>query len=411
MNFPSGLSILLFALCALAPRRLACAKAVPLCGRVEISSALDENEIAWVRRTSPEPRYKHCKSISARYNCTRFHTSAGDYRLGWKSGTTAECSLPTWGTVLGALQTTPQRVMLLGDSHTQQLYQAALCMFQEQARHVIAYIACDEKGGVRNIYAGMKAMPECHAVHSADYARFFLDAGSGDADACKCSLNHAPTTPSCFDVQLRDDPGTFSRVCSAYARPLVGAAAVHTGLFLGLASLNMSLSDFDVLAVNTYMSASELGAFLAEHKFAGRVLTYPKFTFGVQKGLVLTKKVLHKPIKSREVARLRVTKFCAAIRKTWSDAAGECTAVNFGRLMLQRNDDSKASIYPMSYVDAASGETRVCHANQGAALAHPELCDHKGVFACTKMPCAKESHFCLPGPPDDFALLLLSAAL
>ena len=384
------------------------------CGRGDLSRGLAEDHAAWVRRASPEARYTHCKVLSARYNCTRFATSAADYRVGWKKAAAVECNMPNWATVLAALQRAPRRIMLLGDSHTQQVYQAALCMFQEQARNVVAYTACEGDGkhqDMRRVYPSMDEMPECHTVRTADFARFHLDVVAGADGTCRCSLNHAPTTPSCFDVPLGDDSGTFSRVCSAYVRPLEGAAAVKVGLSTGLASLNMTLADFDVLAVNPYISAKDLGAFLAARAFAGRVVTFPKFEFGSQTGVVLTAPVLKVPISSGAEARYRVAKFCVAIRDAWGDAAGECTTVQFGRLMLQRNDDSKASIYPMSYVDPATGETRVCHADQHEALAHPERCNHEGVYACDTTPCAPESHFCMPGPPDDFALLVLAAAL
>jgi hypothetical protein len=401
-----------------------------VCKRSAVSRALaDPGAVSWVRRAShDEPRYAHCRAVTARYNCTRFTTSAGDYRLDWAPGAAgaaaaaaAACALPSWATVLAALRARPLRLMLLGDSHAQQIYQAALCMFQAQARHVIAYT----HGTAPHVYERMSKMPECHAVRYSDYPRFFLDAAEDEASAAAgggCSLNHKAETPSCFEIPLTPAAAAaqsgsglaFSRVCSAYVRPLEGAAAVAAGLDTGLASLGLALSDFDVVGANTYISAKALGAFLAERAFRGRVVAFPKFDFAAQTGLRLTRAALSGALDSsqeRAAKKFRVAKFCAGI--VAARGGGECTTVQFGRLMLQRSGDSKASIYPMWYADAASGATKVCHADQNEATAHPERCAarQEAVFACVAPPCASESHFCLPGPPDDFALLVLASAV
>jgi hypothetical protein len=414
-------ALLLAVLCLLAPPLAFGGKHAKrhTCGRTALSVALADDDVAWVRRTAPKPRYAHCKVLSARYNCTRFVTSAAEYRLDWRPGVAAamECALPTWATVLAALQHAPRRIMMVGDSHAQQMYQAAVCMFQAQARNIMAYTT-HEAGTDTQLrkFDSVDAMPECHSVRAADFPRFHLDADG--AQAGRCSLNHAPTTPSCFEVPLQADAAAqdgskqaFSRVCSAYVRPLTGEAAVLAGLEEGLASLNMSLADFHVVAANTYVDAAVLGAFLRARAFAGRVVAYPKFNFGRQTGLRRTDAVLSGAgVSDANAATYRVAKFCAAIRAAWGTDAGECTTVQFGRLMLQRTADAKASIYPMSY-HTDTGKRVVCHANQNAAIAHPERCDRAGVQACYEVPCAEESHFCLPGPPDDFALLMLASAL
>jgi hypothetical protein len=409
----AALHALLLAVC------FACVRAAKLhtCGRSALSSALAGDTVAWVRRAAKEPRYAHCKATSARYNCSRFDTSAAEYRVDWKPGTAADCALPSWARVLAGLQRAPLRVMLLGDSHTQQLYQAALCMFQAQARRIIAYTRTDDDTEKHaSVYDSMAELPECHSVPYADYPRFHLDvSGAVGTSATACSLSHLPTTPSCFEVPLSAPHAsglTYSLVCAAYVRPLVGAAAVQAGLETGLASLNLSLSDFDVVAANTYISASALGAFLQASAFAGRVVTFPKFpNAGAQTGVRLTSDVLHSHVSTSAAAKFDVPAFCAAIVAAWGATDGDCTPVPFVRLMLQRIDDAKASIYPVSYVDAVSGTTKVCHASQGEATEHPERCQREGVFACVDTPCATESHFCMPGPPDDFALLVLAASI
>jgi hypothetical protein len=397
---------LLLAVCFAMPCTLA-AK-LQTCGHSAISSALAGDAVAWVHRAAKVPRYAHCKAISARYNCTRFSTSAADYRVDWKPGAAADCALPTWATVLAGLQRVPVRVMLLGDSHTQQLYQAALCMFQTQARRIVAYTEYTGTNHTeQRVYNSMAELPECHSVSYADYPRFHLDVSGAVSGASACNLNHLLTTPSCFEVPLsvphRSSGLNCSRVCAAYVRPLVGKAAVQAGLDTGLASLNLSLADFDVVAANTYISSSALGAFLKASAFAGRVVTFPKYpNGGSQTGLQLASDVLSTSVSASAATKFDVAEFCTAIVASWGSKGGNCTTVPFARLMLQRIDDSKASIYPMSYVDAVSGTTKVCHANQGEATAHPERCQREGVFACVDTPCGPESHFCLPGAARRF---------
>lgn len=374
-----------------------------LCGRDELTHAFADNAVAWRRRASGEPRYEHCKVLTARYNCSRFHTSASDYRLGWR--TPGACALPTVDSTLSSLRRAPLSLLLLGDSHTMQVYQAALCLFQAHVRSVVAYTTSANLTRAQT-FSSVAAMPECHSVPYADYPRFHLapPASTAAAGSAGCGVKHAPDTPTCFQL-------AGSLVCAAQVRPLEGPAAVHAGLDAGLASLNLSLASFGVLAANTYISPGALGKHLAARAFRGRVLALPKFPAGAQTGLVLSDAVLGRG-GGNAPASSDVTRFCAQLLGAWG--SGECVPLQLGRLIRERTEDAKASIYPMTYTEtnASTGAAHrvVCHADQRAATAHPGLCDRAGVTACDAVPCAEETHFCIPGPPDDFALVVLAAA-
>jgi hypothetical protein len=82
-----------------------------------------------------------------------------------------------------------------------------------------------------------------------------------------------------------------------------------------------------------------------------------------------------------------------------------CIALDFSRLLFQRSDDSKASIFPLTYSDS-NGTISVCQVEQTT----PNTCDGKEFYVCREH-CNRESHFCLPGPTDELALLLLGAAI
>ena len=386
------------------------------CGREVIAQALHERTVRWVRRTHPGPRYAHCAVTSARYNCSRFTTSAADYRIDW-FGSKETCQWPSRNSLLAALRTTPRRVMLIGDSHVQQVYQALLCMYQDEARHIIAYISPPQR--LVN-YSDISVMPECHSVSYASYPRFHLQPVAMEdlKPGARCTLNHSPPTPSCFRLPSSTSAGdAYSLVCAAYVRPLEGMPALVAGLSKGLAHLNLTLSDFEVLVANTYLNSTTLGEYLKLASFHGIVLAIPRFSFAPQMGIRLTKRVLGaRAQKKANETRIAydVKTFCRRVKSAWGvlPNGSDCTPLDFAWLSSQRNRDAKASIYPMSYRDAVTNETRVCHQDQLEAQLEPRKCDNiSSVLACEKTPCAEESHFCLPGPPDDFALLVLGSAL
>ena len=375
----------------------------PLCTHTRLLSALRGTDVAWLRRDSAAPRYSACPFISARYNCSRFATSAGHYRLGWlpDASQPPDCSLPTRDGLLRALTAPgarPLRLYILGDSHAAQLYQSLLCMYQEEATHVVAYL-----DGEQRVFRRAVDAPACHSVEYSQYGRFFLDdAPRGGAAARECSLNHSPQHASCFTLGA-------ARVCSSYARPLHGGAPLEAGL-AGLATLNLSLADFDVLALNTYLEPGVVGRQL--RGFAGRVLAVGKWGIGHQAGVVRTEAVwpLRKPWTT-----LPLDAFCAQLVAAWGVPAERCTPLDASRLVELRAGDSKASIYPTWY-PGTDGSRLVCQGNQEHYFSHPATCDDgvpvpDSMRVCDTVPCAApESHFCLPGPTDDAGLLLLAAA-
>lgn len=370
----------------------------PLCNASQLLTALRGNEVAWLLRS--EPLYSACAFVSARYNCSRFNTSAAHYRLGWRPELepAPDCSLPSRHSALAALQR-PLHLLILGDSHAVQLYESLLCAFQAEARSVVAFI-----NGERTVFAAAADAPACHSVAYSDYAYFWLDDAPGAEG--ECNLNHAPEHVSCFELR-------GSRLCCAYARPLHGSAPLQAAE-RGLAALNLSLASFDVLALNEYLEASVLGRQLrmsgGGEGFPGRVLALPKFSSARQLGTVRSEPA-RAPPEPRPAARLDA--FCAQLSASWRQS--RCTPLDFWALAELRSGDAKASIFPTSYPAAGEpGGRRVCHALQREDREDGRCDGGEAVPAemrvCDQPPCAQETHFCLPGPTDDFGLLLLAAA-
>jgi hypothetical protein len=189
-----------------------------------------------------------------------------------------------------------------------------------------------------------------------------------NASQKRCNFNHSPETISCFKVPLRATSDEHSTVCSVYIRPLTKSVAVQTGLNVSLATLNLTVTDFQVVAANTYMSAKHLGEFLRAAKFSGRVVAFPKFGFGRQRGIRLNASEL--PVPDADNSTLphdtQLGAFCETVTKAWHRKAASCLSLDFSRLSKQRNADAKASIYPMTY--NTSDGVKVCHKDKTEAL-------------------------------------------
>ena len=88
-----------------------------------------------------------------------------------------------------------------------------------------------------------------------------------------------------------------------------------------------------------------------------------------------------------------------------------CISLDYTNLIFQRNSDAKASIYPITY-QTLQGKYKVCMGNQLAENTCGGLDCHVCSAATIKeAPCGLESHWCLPGPTDDFALIAIASTL
>ena len=237
-----------------------------------------------------------------------------------------------------------------------------------------------------------------------------------------------------------------------YIRPHLGKEGVE----YAFASLphNKTMHDFDVLVVNTYVSSLPLAAHLEANNFTGRVLVLPWYIPGVQNNTVYTNETisLHPTVKSRNLRTKETSEclptFCNAFfpgAQTHDDEgrAGRhttesenhhrtrsllnsststgtrskrspghdprCITLDWSWYDLQRNHDAKAALYSMQYRDD-DGSLVVCasdfeddHANH--------RCAGRKAQTCSETPCQYDTHYCLPGPPDEYGRLALAAAL
>lgn len=351
--------------------------------------------VVWVRRTQ-RPLYEHCKVIKARYNCSRFNTSASDYFLGWGSAG-EQCRLPSHEEVYLRL-TSKTNILIIGDSHSRQLFESLLCAYSDKAQDIVVF-----DDAALHMFHTYDEMPECHGIARKDYPTFFLDRPERTPDFCGAAEKN---TYGCFT--LRD-----SRICNAYVRPLTGKTAVDAGLFEFGRGLNLTVQNFDVVITNDYIDASALGRALAAVAYSGSVVTVPKFTFGAQTGFRETADTLQPSTRHNSNA---IVRFCnqllSSSRK--ETVRFSCDLVDFRALSVRREGDAKASIFP-TWQRKDDGTQLVCEATQNL-VGKPSPCVRFGAgakptFVCDSVPCASESHFCLPGPPDDFSLVALSAAV
>jgi hypothetical protein len=221
----------------------------------------------------------------------------------------------------------------------------------------------------------------------------------------------------------------------------VGKEAVEIG-FNGLSSTpkNFTVNDFDIVVANTYMWSKPLAEYLTAHKFQGRVLAIHRYNWGIQKNFVMKDKIIkevpqftHASLCTGESGECIHT-FCDAFLSAKSedkDKGGKdktkgsssssssigakdkqkqkCITLDMTFYEMQRLNDSKAGMYPMQYTDS-KGKNVVCASNFEDDHSR-NACVGKDAYTCEKTPCNEETHFCLPGPPDEFAKLILAAAI
>jgi hypothetical protein len=312
-------------------------------------------------------------------------------------------------------------IFMLGDSHVQQLFESLLCIFSFRARDVIVYERYEKDSGKplelnyywRTIYDKYENVPACHTISYKEYPNYYISLPlvKGDLKSqVDCTISHFPGAVSCFKIDSRS--ANLSQICLAYVRPALGMNAVQAGLNTSLRLINSSVDAFDVLIVNTYISVNDLKTYLSQVDYSGRVIVIPKYSFGYQKNVVhnediLTTKYDENELKNSEVS---LSQYC---QKLSAKARFDLIKFDFSKLVFQRSDDSKASIYPFSYSvhnNRSSNNSdvimQVCQEEQRS----PNNCAGKDYRVCTS-DCERESHFCLPGPTDELGLLLLGASM
>lgn len=413
-----------------------------ICGGDSILSRLPVDAYWTLSRRNPY--YTSCKFIHARYNCTRFGaTSAADYKIAFLPSMKGNnCLMPDMETILSILQrqTKPVNIMMLGDSHLMQIFQSILCIYQDTAHAIDVYESTkdvtDEFTKLTfNIY---KHADECHAIKYKDYDNFFLEPISPMKPG-RCQLSHQAGQTTCFKIRINDDIKTingvrFNYICGSYTRPLVGSDAIIAGLDKGLASIELSMQDFDVLLTNSYISSSDLGSFLKDIDYKGRLYVLPRYPDANQTGFAHKAKTIsgymnfydHYKIKQEietfcdtvnQIVILRARKSLEISHQLRANRTGSrslesgskfCQYMDYTSLVVQRSYDAKSSIFPMVYSDK-NGATKICQEDNGLV----NSCVGKDYRVCSKntLPCSMESHFCLPGPTDEFALLVLAAAI
>lgn len=266
-------------------------------------------EAVWTIKGSnvPKPLYQECKFIHARYNCSRFKTSAPDYQILFSNSSTQNCRVPTFSMLSRILdrrhtnlfmiggnpqfQTSPPLHHLSADSHVQQMFESILCIFKHRIRELIVYQRDSNTSEAHptadmytpQTYPGYKEVPSCHTIAYANYKNFFLDSEITPEQQMSnrdCTVSHFAGQTSCAKLPTVD--GNHSMFCFSYIRPLRGMDAIQAGMNESLRSLNISIKDFHVIVTNTYVSSTALAEFVALSNYTGRILAIPRFPFGNQ---------------------------------------------------------------------------------------------------------------------------------
>ena len=325
-----------------------------------------------------------------------------------------------------------------------QIFTAIACLYSRELSDYIVYTKQKpEDPSWRTIVAKYGDLPSCRGVLYKDYERFHLkrDRPEGAKPESICAFGHHrgsscitfPAPVVGFGANAKKHPST---ICYTYVRPAVGKEAVENG-FTGLTFTpwNFTVNDFDTVVANTYMWSKPLAEYLSAHKFDGRVLAIHRYNWGIQKNFVNKDKII-KEIPQFEHANLCtgesgecIHTFCDAFlsandakddkgngknnkdskEKTKDKQKQKCITLDMTFYEMQRISDAKAGMYPMQYVNN-QGKNVVCASDFEDDHAR-KACEGKYAFTCEKTPCNVETHFCLPGPPDEFAKLILAAAV
>ena len=191
-----------------------------VCGASSISARLEH--AVWQKlKAGSRPYYSTCKLLHARYNCSRFRTSAASYELSFPTTlpqitqqkpksrqemkdnkmhaaeqlAANKCRVPDLEQIMKVLIRQPTRIFMIGDSHIQQFYISLMCTFQNVMKDVVVYerdcvsqyskysnstaaslLAAEEECPFHpRVYESYEASPECHTVDFQDYTKFYLN--------------------------------------------------------------------------------------------------------------------------------------------------------------------------------------------------------------------------------------------
>lgn len=386
------------------------------CGALNISKRIVEDSY-WTL-SEYDPYYQSCKFINARYNCSRFTTSAAKYKVEYSLNANLNCKVPDFEDLISILTTNakPKFVFFLGDSHVMQIFQSILCTFQKYIEDIEAFTTMNDYVDLNTkfekvVFKKHENATGCHEIRYRDYNNFFLNDYLDNKKSGLCQLSHIPGQISCFKLPIVSMKHKFSLFCSSYVRPLTGYAAVVSGLDIGLSSMNMSINNFDSIVTNAYISPKDLGQFLNDIGYQSKLFVLPKFHFAKQTGFQFFSTVIkHPKPKEYEVQNLRdeIISFCSDFYKTYTRIPNICRLIDYTYLSEQRSFDAKASIFPMVYQDG-SNRSVVCQ-NYSNTINN---CIGKDFRVCSSslLPCHDESHFCLPGPTDEFGLLVVASII
>lgn len=439
-----------------------------LCGARSLTNKI-ASEATWVHKGSNmKPYYQECNLIHARYNCSRFRTSATQYQLHFPvySNRKSNCRVPSYPLLYRILGRRNTNIFMIGDSHMQQIFESLLCIFKSRVRDIITF----QRDGLHSTgpvsaadyvlhkYADYNGTPSCHTIMYANYHNFRLGSFADPAmetSTGECTLSHFAGQTSCFKLPTLVDRN-YSLFCFSYIRPLRGMDAVQSGTSQSFAQVNVSINDFHVVIANTYISSAALATYLSDSNYTGRVIVIPRFPFANQSNTVYRNWTLTAAVNVTEVTKSteNVQKFCHAFEikvnhsiphhhrhravndshlqfgqsiayynfssNSNSSAGGNsnnsshgestenpCVPLDFSLLLHQRNGDSKSSIFPLTFVDEASQRLVECQATQTS----PNTCEGRYFRVCNFERCNEESHFCMPGPTDELSLLLLAASI
>ena len=399
------------------------------CGSESIAAMV--KTALWKRDKIKVPYYDSCKIISARYNCSRFQNSAYHYKIMLQSIRDINkklCNIPDFPKLLKILSAKPTNIFMLGDSHMQQIFQSMLCVMKDRARNISTYEhRMPDRTMSRHVYSIYASVPECHSISYSSFKNFRLDEAfksyKDSIGRTTCLLGYKPGQVACYYMSSTKW-NKYSRICFSYVRQLIGHVAVREGMGTGLKNISLSVNNFDVVITNSYISVAPFAEFLKSANYKGRVIYVPRFKSANQSSVTLTHDVIPSVrIYDRDILNAVDPKFCSTFTKILGYSASpliHCSYLNTIQLMIQRNIDSISSIFPITYLNVKTGVSMVCQEDQSSF----NTCEGKDFRVCdtssqrkdadqgsSRLSCNQDSHFCLPGPTDELARVVLAAAI
>jgi hypothetical protein len=161
---------------------------------------------------------------------------------------------------------------------------------------------------------------------------------------------------------------------------------------------------FDAIAfAPEFVDSESVTAILNRTGFRGRLLTLPKWRPGHSGSLAKTDMGVGNATPgvdhyARNQLAAKIVANNVDVPSQISEMHVEMLEPIFRSLVLSRNDDAKAPMYPMQW--EAKNETKICMANMKDGPFSTKCLPHDNWHTCHNNAglCEKETHFCLPGP-------------